>query len=201
MRQFLTFIIFVSFAVSAKGQNYTATQILAKGDSILNSHFQNHLIKYFHLDKESQLNPSDSLNIVPTFFDKYVIQYDLKHPNFNFENVHLGVYMEFDSSLKFIDMYFDERIPKYLLNNESSNFITKKQIENIVSKIELKEAVSPLYIRLRWNIHTKIYEWEVFNTLYKEKCLSTEEILKIDAISGEINYHDEETHRILHCFE
>jgi UTP-glucose-1-phosphate uridylyltransferase len=109
--------------------------------------------------------------------------------------------MEFDTSFNFIDMYFDERIPEYLLNNETSNFITKKQIENIVSKIKLKKAVSPLYIRLRWNIHTGIYEWQVFNTLYKEKCLSKEEVLMIDAISGEINYHDEETHRVSHCIE
>lgn len=199
LKSLITFFFFISLTFHSNGQNHTASQILVKADSVLNAHFGKYLIGYFSLDKDSRLAKADSLDVISSPFDKYEVLYDLNHPNFAFENVHLGVYMEFDSSLKFIDMYFDERIPEFLLNNKPSNFLTKKQIENIVSKIELKKAVSPIAIRLEWNIHTKKYEWRVFNTLYEEKCYSKEEILLIDAISGEINYHQEEEHRTLHC--
>ncbi|AZQ44187.1 hypothetical protein [Nonlabens ponticola] len=200
MKPLITFFFFVSMAYHGNGQNHTASQILVKADSVLNAHFGKHLIEYFSLDKESRLAKTDSLDVISSPFDRYEVLYDLNHPNFTFENVHLGVYMEFDTSLKFIDMYFDERIPEYLLKNENSNFLTKKQVENIVSKIKLKKAVSPITMRLEWNIHTDKYEWKVFNTLYEEKCYSKDEILLIDAISGEINYHEEEEHRTLHCY-
>jgi hypothetical protein len=68
MKHILAFFIFILFASNEKSQNYTASQILIKADSVLNSHYGKHLIEYSSLDKDSRLAKADSVDVISSHF-------------------------------------------------------------------------------------------------------------------------------------
>jgi hypothetical protein len=127
------------------------------------------------------------------------INFVLKHPDFQYPYTRKTVYVELDSNLNLIrDVYIDQ-IPKFLLRNEPSDWLTENKIDSIVEKLNLKTSIEPFSKRLEFDTKRKEYYWIVFNTLYKEKCFSDEEILHINPVSGIILKHYEERQRIMHC--
>ena len=127
------------------------------------------------------------------------INFVLKHPDFKYSYTTKTVYVELDSNLNLIrDVYID-KIPKFLLRNQPSDWLTENKIDSIVEKQNLKKSIKPFSKRLEFDSKTKEYYWIVFNTLYKEKCFSDEEILHINPVSGVILKRFEERQMIMHC--
>lgn len=109
--------------------------------------------------------------------------------------------MELDSDLNLIREVYIDPIPKFLLDNRTSDWLTESKLDSIIKLQNLKRPIEPISKRLEFNTKTKEYYWIVFNTLYKEKCFSDEEILHINPINGNILKHFEERQRIMHCYE
>ena len=127
------------------------------------------------------------------------INFVLNHPDFQYQYTRKNVYVELDSNLNLIKDVYIEQIPKFLLRNESSDWLSENKIDSIVKKQNLKKSVEPFSKRLEFDTKIKEYYWIVYNTLYKEKCFSDEEILNINPITGIILKHYEERQRIMHC--
>ena len=127
------------------------------------------------------------------------INFVLNHPDFQYAYIRKAVYVELDSNLNLIRDVYIEQIPKFLLRNEPSDWLSENKIDSIVKKQNLKTPVEPFSKRLEFDTKTKEYYWTVFNTLYKEKCFSDEEILNINPVSGIILKHYEERQKIMHC--
>ena len=106
-----------------------------------------------------------------------------------------------DSELNLAKEIYIANIPKFLLRNEPSDWLTDNEIKSVIEKQNLKKPIKPITRRLEFNYKTEEFYWIVFNTLYKEKCFSDQEILHIDPINGIIKKHYEERQRKMHCYE
>ncbi|PXY01481.1 hypothetical protein DF185_08330 [Marinifilum breve] len=89
------------------------------------------------------------------------------------------------------DIYLDH-IPKFLLKNAPSNWLTESQIDSVINNQKLKESIKPITKRLEFDTKSKEYYWIVFNTLHEASSFTDEEILHINPISGVVFKHYEE---------
>lgn len=211
MRKTLIIFILISNIQSSFGQTYLTSDVIEKAEYYLKEAVGIELFKYFELGSNSYYeyktksgktkwrDISKGKITKGIFVNGDHINFILKHPDFQYPCTKRTVYVELDSNLNLIrDVYIDQ-IPKFLLRNEPSNWLTENEINIIVEKQNLKKSVEPFSKRLEFNTKTKEYYWIVYNTLYKEKCFSDEEILNINPINGIIIKHYEERQRIMHC--
>lgn len=206
----LTLILTCEFSFS---QTYLTSEVIEKAEFFLKEAVGDTLFKYFELGPNSyyeykrKTGKSKWREITKgkktkgKFVNGKNINFVLGHPDFQYPYTRKTVYVELDSNLNLIrDVYIDQ-IPKFLLKNEPSDWLTENKIDSIVGSQNLKKRIEPITKRLEFNTKSKEYYWMVFNTLYKEKCFSDEEILHINPISGIILKHYEERQRKMHCYE
>ncbi len=136
-----------------------------------------------------------------TFINGKNINFVLNHPDFQYPYVTKAVYVELDSDLNLIREIYIDQIPKFLLDNRISDWLTESELDSIIKLQNLKKPIEPILKRLEFDTKTKEYYWIIFNTLYKEKCFSDEEILYINPVSGIVLKHFEERERKMHCYE
>jgi hypothetical protein len=206
----LTLILTCEFSFS---QTYPTSEVIEKAEFFLKEAVGDTLFKYFELGTNSYYKYKTKSGkskwrdirkgkkTKGKFVNGKNINFVLNHPDFQYPYIRKTVYVELDSNLNLIrDVYIDQ-IPKFLLNNEPSEWLTENKIDSIVDSQNLKKRIEPITKRLEFNTKSKEYYWIVFNTLYKEKCFSDEEILHINPINGTILKQYEERQRKMHCYE
>ncbi|MFI0431230.1 hypothetical protein [Mariniflexile sp. HMF6888] len=213
MRKILIiFSLFLTYQ-SSSTQTYLTSEVIEKAEFYLKEAVGDSLFKHFELGQNSdykyQTNSgkykwkdiSKGKKTKGKFIDGKHINFELNHPDFQYPYPKKTVYVELDSNLNLIREVYVDQIPKFLLRNEQSDWLSENKIDSIVKKQNLKTPVEPFSKRLEFDTKTKEYYWIIFNTLYKEKCFSDEEILHINPVSGIILKHYEERQRIMHCSE
>jgi hypothetical protein len=213
MKRTLTILILILTCELSFSQTYLTSEVIEKAEFHLKEAVGDSLFKYFELGPNSDYkyqtktgkykwkDISKGKKTKGKFIDGKHINFVLNHPDFQYPYAKKTVYVELDSNLNLIrDIYVDQ-IPEFLMRNEQSDLLSENEIDNIIMKQNLKTPVEPFSKRLEFDTKTKEYHWIVFNTLYKEKCFSDEEILNINPVSGIILKHYEERQRIMHCSE
>lgn len=192
-------------------QSYRTSEVIRKAECYLKEAVGEELFKYFKLGENSDYEYKTKSgkskwrdirrgNETKGFFvNADHINFVLNHPDFQYEYVRKTVYVALDSDLNLIRNIYLDQIPKFLLRNEPSDWISDFQIDTIISKQNLKKAIKKTHKRLEFDSKLKEFYWVVFNTLYEEKCFSDEEILHIDPISGLVLKHYEERQFVLDC--
>ncbi|UOX33036.1 hypothetical protein LXD69_13435 [Flavobacterium sediminilitoris] len=213
MHRILTIFILTFICQSSFSQSYPTSEVIQKAELYLKEAVGDSLFKYFELgansDYKYQTNfgkykwkdISKGRKTKGKFIDGKHINFVLNHPDFKYPYTTKTVYVELDSNLNLIRGVYIDQIPKFLLKNKPSDWLSENKIDSIVKKQNLKTPVEPFSRRLEFDTKTKEYHWIIFNTLYKEKCFSDEEILHINPVSGIILKHFEERQRIMHCGE
>ena len=213
MKKTLTVLILILTCELSFSQTYLTSKVTEKAEFYLKEAVGDSLFRYFELGPNSyyeyktKSGKSKWKEITKgkitkgTFVNGKNINFVLNHPDFQYPYVRKTVYVELDSDLNLIREVYIDQIPKFLLNNRTSDWLTESKLDSIIKLQNLKKPIEPISKRLEFNTKTKEYHWIVFNTLYKEKYFSDEEILHINPISGNIIKHFEERQRIMHCYE
>lgn len=213
MKRTLTILIIFLTSELSFSQTYLTSEVIKKAEFYLKEAVGDSLFKYFELGPNSyyeykkESGKSKWKEITKgkrtkgTFINGKNINFVLNHPDFKYPYVRKTVYVELDSDLNLIREVYTDQIPKFLLKNRTSDWLTESKLESIIKSQNLKKPIEPITKRLEFNTKTKEYYWIVFNTLYKEKCFSDEEILHINPVSGIILKHYEERQRVMHCSE
>ncbi|MDG4946642.1 hypothetical protein NMK71_09460 [Weeksellaceae bacterium KMM 9713] len=213
MKRALIILIIILTCELSFSQTYLTSEVIEKAEFHLKEAVGDSLFKYFELGPNSDYkyqtktgkykwkDISKGKKTKGKFIDGKHINFALNHPDFQYSYTRKTVYVELDSNLNLIREVYIDQIPKYLLRNEPSDWLSENKIDSIVKKQNLKTPVEPFSKRLEFDTKTKEYYWIIFNTLYKEKCFSDEEILHINPVSGIILKHYEERQRIMHCSE
>jgi hypothetical protein len=213
MKRTLTILILILTCELSFSQTYLTSEVIEKAEFHLKEAVGDSLFKYFELGPNSDYkyqtktgkykwkDISKGKKTKGKFIDGKHINFVLNHPDFQYLYIRKTVYVELDSHLNLIREVYIDQIPKFLLRNEPSDWLSENKIDSIVKQQNLKSPVEPFSKRLEFDTKTKEYYWIVFNTLYKEKCFSDEEILHINPVSGIILKHYEERQRIMHCSE
>ena len=210
MKKTLTVLILILTYELSFSKTYLTSKVTEKAEFYLKEAVGDSLFRYFELGPNSyyeyktKSGKSKWKEITKgkitkgTFVNGKNINFVLNHPDFQYPYVRKTVYVELDSDLNLIREVYIDQIPKFLLNNRTSDWLTESKLDSIIKLQNLKKPIEPISKRLEFNTKTKEYHWIVFNTLYKEKYFSDEEILHINPISGNIIKHFEERQRIMH---
>jgi hypothetical protein len=213
MKKTLTILILILTCELSFSQTYLTSEVIEKAEFYLKEAVGDSLFKYFELGPNSyyeyQTKSGKSkwkeitkgIRTKGTFINGKNINFVLNHPDFQYPYITKTVYVELDSDLNLIREVYIDQIPKFLLENRTSDWLTESKLDSIIKLQNLKKPIEPISKRLEFNTKTKEYYWIVFNTLYKEKCFSDQEILHINPISGNIIKHFEERQKIMHCYE
>lgn len=213
MRTYLTILILIITSGFSYSQNYLNSEVIEKSEHYLKEAVGDTLFIYFELDPDSyyefktksgktkweHINKGKRTKGI--FVNGGDIRFILKHPDFPYLYINKRIYVELDSELNLSEEIILDRIPEFLLKNKPSNWLNDNELDSIISDQNLKKPIEPIRRRLEFNVETKEYFWIVFNTLYKEKCFSDEEILHINPVSGVILKHYEKQYRKMHCYE
>jgi hypothetical protein len=211
MRKIIIILILIFNFQPSSAQTYLTSEVIKKAESYLKEAVGDTLFKYFELGPNSYYEYitksgktkwkeiSHGNKTKGKFINGKNINFVLKHPDFQYPFTSKIVYVELDSNLNLIRDVYIEHIPKFLLENEPSDWLTENKLDNIIETQNLKKSIKPITKRLEFDTKSKEYYWIVFNTLHKEDCFSDEEILHINPISGIILKHYEERQYIMHC--
>lgn len=215
MKRIVTiFLLTFNFTFS---QSYKTSEVIRKAEFYLKEAVGEELFNYFKLGENSyyeyktkagkskwrDISKGDKTKgdkTKGTFVNAKNINFVINHPDFQYPYVSKIIYVELDSNLNLIREVYVDQIPKFLLRNEPSDWISESQTDNIISKQNLKKPVKKRQRRLEFDTKLKEYYWIIFNTLYEEKCFSDEEILHINPISGLVIKHYEERQFVMHCY-
>lgn len=194
-------------------QTYLKAEVIEKAKDYLRQSVGEELFKYFDLDPDSyyeyETNSGktkwDEINKGKKTKGNFVngddIRFFLKHPEFPYLYINKRIYVELDSLLNLSRKINLDRLPKFLLRNENSDWLNDTELELIINENLNKKGINPASKRLEFNTKTDSYYWIVFNTLEKTKCTSDYEILHINPVTGNIEKHFEDKYLEMHCSE
>lgn len=180
MKKLLIFILLILTCEFSFSQTYPTSEVIEKAEFYLKEAVGDSLFKYFELEPKSHYEYktksgkskwreiTKDKKTKGEFVSGKNINFILDHPDFQYPYTRKTVYVELDSNLNLIREVYVDQIPKFLLSNEPSDWLTENEIDNIIDQQNLKTAVEPISKRLEFNTKTKEYYWIVFNTLYKE---------------------------------
>jgi|26BtaG_2_1085354.scaffolds.fasta_scaffold03051_2 hypothetical protein len=213
MKKSIIILILFLICESSFSQTYPTSEVIEKAELYLKEAVGDSLFKYFKLGPNSYYeyktksgkskwrDISKGKKTKGKFINGKNINFVLNHPDFQYPYTTKTVYVQLDSTLNLIRLVNIDKIPKFLSRNEPSVWLTDNKIDSIIKQQNLKKPIEPVSKRLEFDTKSKQYYWMVFNTLYKEKCFSDEEILHINPISGIVLKHYEERQWIMHCGE
>lgn len=211
MKNIILTTLMLMISYFGQSQNYLTSEVIEKAELYLKNAVGEELFEYFKLDPDSyyeyktKFGKTKWREIIKgnrtkgKFVNGHNIRFTLNHPDFQYSGIYKNIYVELDSVLNLSKEINLDRIPKFLLENKTSNWLTKEQLESIAKEQNLKKSIKPLEMILQFDNNSREYYWMIINTLYEEKCFSDTEILHIDHVSGQIQRHSEERFTIMHC--
>jgi hypothetical protein len=197
MKQIIVILILFNSLIIANGQKLETDKIIKVSDSIMIANTNENLFKYFKISEGSyykylngkQLSTGKFLNHKKLNINttEIWVLYHLIYPKV--AGVYGGVWIKLDSKLKQIEKLNLDFVPGFLWNNDSCNFISKKEALKIginsfqKSGIEIDEPV------LGYSESFKRYTYTIMNKLTKTKNqmgkdAGQAENVRIDAITG-----------------
>ncbi|MFD0976767.1 hypothetical protein [Salinimicrobium gaetbulicola] len=210
MRKSIT-LFFLLLSISGISQQYQKTEVIDKAKEYLKSSVGENLYKYFELSPDSFYkyrtksgkikweNINEGKKTKGEFVNAKQMVFLLNHPDFQYKFVDKTIIVQLDSQLNLSEKINLDKIPKFLLNDKNSDWISEEKIDKIISDQDLKKSIRKPIKRLEFDSKNKYYYWIVFNTLYQEMCFSNEEILWISPKTGEILKHFEERQHQIDC--
>jgi hypothetical protein len=212
MRNLIIILLLTFVSETAKSQSYLNSDVIQKAESCLKTAVGEDLFIYFKLDPNSyyeyktksgktkwgKINKGKRTKGI--FISGKNIRYILDHPEFPYLYVDKRMTVPLASELKLESKINLDKIPDFLLKGEKSDWLNDNQLDLLISQQGLKASSEKLIRRLEYDTKSKEYFWIVFNTLYKEKCFSEEEILYINPKSGKILKHYEDRQYVMHCY-
>ena len=165
--------------------------ISAVGQSVFHNHFQ--------LDSTSYCKTKTTFNDEITYLTRkkstngkiklIAVRYIFYLNKFEQPSVSTSVIFDKELNLKQpLDTAF---IPKFILQQTASDFLTKEDVLKIARDNFVKKGIKPIESFLSYDPNKKLYLWTVTNTLSEWKGSNDEvirqvELLEINAISGQI---------------
>lgn len=165
--------------------------ISAVGQSVFHDHF--------HLDSTSYCKTKTTFNDEITYLTRtkstngkiklIAIRYTFYLNKFEQPSVSTSVI--FDKELNLEQPLDTAFIPKFILQQTASDFLTKEDVLKIARDNFVKKGIKPIETFLTYNPNKKLYLWTVTNTLnewngYNGEVIRQVELLEINAISGRI---------------
>ena len=211
MKKTLLTSIFLIITYFVQSQSYLTSEVIEKSEYYLKDAVGEELFGFFELDPNSYYEYKTKSGKVKwreinkgkktkgTFVNGDDIRFTLKHPEFPYLYINKSIYVKLDSELNLLGEIRLNRIPKFLLRGEQSDWLTDKELDVIITNQNLKKGVTSISKRLEFDFKSSEYYWIIFNTLYEEKCLSDYEILHINPVTGNIIKQYEDRYVELHC--
>jgi hypothetical protein len=200
LRPFLLIFLFI-FSTQLFGQKYYTKDILKKADSIIISVVgQNVFYNHFQLDSTSYYETK-------TAFNNDKIKYLTTTKNTNgkikliavrytfylkkYEQPSVSTSLLFDKELYLKEPIDTTFIPKFILHETASNFLTKEDILKTAKDKFIKKGIKPIESSLTYDYNKKLYVWTVTNILnewkgYNDEISREVELLEINASNGQI---------------
>jgi hypothetical protein len=192
--------IFLISSTSLFGQRYSTNDILKKADSIMISAVGLSLFnEHFQLDSTSYCKTRTTFNDEITYLTRtkstngkiklIAVRYTFYLNKFEQPSVSTSVIFDKDLNLKQpLDTAF---IPKFILQQTASDFLTKEDVVKIASDNFAKKGIKPIESFLTYDPNKKSYLWTVTNTLSEwignnNEVIRQVELLEINAITGEV---------------
>ena len=211
MRKTLLTTIFLLITYFGQSQSYLTSEVIEKAGFYLKESVGEELFEFFELDPDSYYEyvtksgktKWNKINKGKWTKGRFIngddIRFTLKHPEFPYLYINKRIYVKLDSLLNLSQEINLFRIPKFLLRNEPSDWLTDKELDVIITNQNLKKGVKTISKRIEFDFKSSEYYWIIFNTLYEEKCFSDYEILHINPVTGNIKKHYEDRYVEMHC--
>ncbi len=208
-------LIISSFLIASVcfGQHYYAANIIKKADSILKSTVGQRIFEQYY--RYDSLSYYGYKNIFGR--PKWKALTDRKRTKGKFTDMSVrydfcirkygcpcnSTSISFDSKLNLTRPLNLDFVPKYILNNDSCNFISDTVALSISLTNFKEKGVKPVKIGLQWDYLKQIYIWSASNILSEYKNWLGEpygkvETIDIDALSGKIISHNKEVYAPVH---
>ena len=210
-----TLLILVSILISevSIAQKYATSEVILTAKTYLQNVLKPELFSYIELDSNSYYEYKnfwgrrnwkrilDSKRTKGKFINAYEIRFTLKHPDFLYApKTYRDIYVKMDSALNLCERIDLKRIPNFLTEDSTANWLTPFQIDSIANKLKLKIPVKPISLNLTYDNEKEEYYWMVYNTFYQEKCFSDCEIFHIKPSTGSIEKHFVDRLFRMHCY-
>jgi hypothetical protein len=204
MKNLFVILLLTFISGPVNSQTYQTVEVIDKAESYLKSAVGDELFKYFKLDPNSYYeyktklgkrkwgNINKGKRTKGSFVNGKAIRFILDHPEFPYPYINVRITVPLTAELKLESEINIDRIPDFLLEGRNSDWLNENQLDSIINQQNLKHSNQNQTKRLEFDTKERKYYWIVFNTLYKEKCFSDEEILHIDPKTGLVLKHYEE---------
>lgn len=193
-------------------QKYFTEDIRKIADRVLKLHVGNELFKFCSFDKNTQYNYVESnqnsqfdfLNTKKTkgkFID-VEMKWNISIPNSKcpaYDTIKGQVVIYFNRLLQPETKQPINFIPNFYLNNDSCYFISEVEALSLARKQNLKDGIDSLKAILKFDSETKMFYWEVSQTIWKEKNQGEVEMVIIDPINREVKAHKFNGYQIFLC--
>jgi len=210
MKRLIILFIFLGLITSVFGQKYLTAEVKAKADSILKLYIGDTVFSnYCFYDKDTHYEYRDifgnhhweTLNKFKKTKGKFV-NVDMRwkliipYPSCTaYTTIKGNTSIVLDSLLRPIQKPYLDFIPDFYWTNDSCNLINKEKALTIAKRQNLKVGIDTLEATINYDSKTKIFFWEVSQTLWIKKDSSNnnygkKEIITIDAKTAEIKRHE-----------
>jgi len=195
----LILIFFVSSNLSI-AQSYPTDSVIRVAKSYLQEAVGDELISYFELHpgswytyisnagKEKYVKFSKSKNTKGKFVQSKHIWFKLNHPKFqhNLSNSDKIITVHVDSNLNLMDTIQINKIPKFLLDNQLSEWISEEDLDNIALNSFKRKPLQAFCKTLYFDRDKNEYVFIIYNFIENLDGFSNLEIIEIEPYSGKV---------------
>lgn len=193
--KFPIIILLIVFISQVHSQTYETRKVIAKADSTLKAVSGDYLYQFFKYDSTTyyeyttKRNRKKWENLIkkPTTkgtFKNTFVRFNFRHPAYPWIHNFAGV--QLDSSLNLSDSIDLRFIPRFLVEQKESNYISKEHAIEIAKKFPLKEAINEIEARLIYNLfNIEGYSWLVSNYFDHNQT----ELVIIEPVTGKVLQH------------
>ncbi|WP_289056280.1 hypothetical protein, partial [Carboxylicivirga marina] len=161
------FAIFIAFSAcqTLYSQVYETNLIIEKAEKELQVAVGEHLFHYFILDQDSKYAYKTKSGKVKHAlltkksqtkgdFIAVGVKFTLQHPDFNYNYVRKYVNIKLDSALNLKGIPYTDFIPEFLKKNNPCNWLSEKDIHEVLEGLNLTKSKYPLFRRLDFDVQT-----------------------------------------------
>ena len=193
------FIVILLFSLNGFAQRIKTSDVLKISDSIILSNSNPYLNQFFTVNVGTYYSYKKR-NRKTT--GKFLFKNRLKRNvieiwiNYSFlyqpsQNIRGGLWVKLNKNLELIEPISLDFIPKFLWNNDKSNFISIERAKEIATKHFEKSGIKIDEPELMFNEKSKSWVFLVINKLNEvqnihNKPSGNTEVIKVDAVTGEI---------------
>lgn len=154
MEKTLTILILILTCELSFSQTYLTSEVIEKAEFYLKEAVGDSLFKYFefgpnsYYEYKTKSGKSKWKEIAKgkrtkgRFINGKNVNFVLNHPDFQYAYARKTVYVELDSDLNLIREVYIDQIPKFLLENRTSDWLTESKLDSIIKLQNLKNQLA-----------------------------------------------------------